>query len=245
MMNGKPFQQGRRSFFKACLSTLSLVGASPYLLAQNDADSKPYNRVKLKLANGEDVTSESLRESDYFLFNYPYVTTPCFLIDLKRAVDSGPASSWPGGAGKYRSVVCYSAICAHKQTYPARSFSFINFRPEEIAYRDRDNNLVKRSEMIYCCSERSVYDPAQGAEVMSGPAPVSLTTILLEHDTETDHFYAVGTLGVEQYEAFFERFIFRVAMENSMDMPDETRALAKDSTMVYTPQEYSMQSVGC
>ena len=244
-MKGRPFQTGRRSFFKACLSTLSLVGASPYLLAQNEAASRTYNRVKLKLANGRNVTSEILRKSDYFLFNYPYVTTPCFLIDLKRAVDSPMESSWPGGSGKYRSVVCYSAICAHKQTYPARSFSFINFRPEEVAYRDRDDSLVKRSEMIYCCSERSVYDPSQGAEVMSGPAPVSLTTILLDHDTESDHFHAVGTLGVEQYEAFFERFIFRVALENGMDDPEEARVLAKDSAIVYTPQEYSMQRVGC
>ncbi len=244
-MQSKPFQKGRRSFFKACLSTLSLVGASPCLLAQGEAAAKPYNRVKLKLANGEDLTSESLRKSDYFLFNYPYVTTPCFLIDLKRAVDAPMQSSWPGGVGKFRSVVCYSAICAHKQTYPARSFSFINFRPEEITYRDRENNLVKRSGMIYCCSERSVYDPSRGAEVLSGPAPVSLTTILLDHDTESDHFHAVGTLGVEQYEAFFERFMFRVALENSMDGPEETRTLAQDSTIVYTPQEYSMQSVGC
>ncbi|MCY4218163.1 MAG: (2Fe-2S)-binding protein [Gammaproteobacteria bacterium] len=244
-MKSKPFQKGRRSFFKMCLSTLSLVGASPYLLAQSEATSKTYNRVKLTLANGEDLTSESLRKSDYFLFNYPYVTTPCFLIDLKEAVDSPMESSWPGGVGKYRSVVCYSAICAHKQTYPARSFSFINFRPEEITYRDRENNLVKRSGLIYCCSERSVYDPSQGAEVLSGPAPVSLTTILLEHDTESDHFYAVGTLGVEQYEAFFDRFIFRVALENSLEGPEETRVLAEYSTIVYTSAEYSAQSVGC
>lgn len=244
-MKANSFQQGRRSFFKACLKTLSLVGASPYLLAQNDAVSRSYNRVKLRLANGEDVTSEKLRESDYFLFNYPYVTTPCFLIDLERTVEPPLASSWPGGTGKDRSVVCYSAICAHKQTYPARNFSFISFRPEEVVYRDRDNNAVKRSEMIYCCSERSVYDPAQGAQVMSGPAPVSLTTILLDYDDDSDSFYAVGTLGIEQYDAFFERFMFRVALENGIDDPEETRVLTQGMAVVYTPEEYSKQSVGC
>lgn len=236
---------GRRSFVKVCLSTLSLVGASPYLLAQNHSVSRSYNRVKLKLTNGQDLDSEALRQADYFLFNYPYVTTPCFLIDLQDPVEPLPTSSWPGGAGRNRSVVCYSAICAHKQTYPARSVSFINFRPEEIAFRDRNNNLVKRSGMIYCCSERSIYDPAQGAQVMSGPAPVSLTTVLLEYDALADRFYAVGTMGVEQYDAFFARFMFRVALENGMDGPEDVRMLAKDWTTVYSPQEYSSQSVGC
>ncbi|MXZ81333.1 MAG: hypothetical protein F4Z15_08255 [Gammaproteobacteria bacterium] len=236
---------GRRSFFKVCMSTLSLIGASPYLLAQNDSASRSYNRVRLVTEEGQAVTSERLKKAGCLIFNYPYVTTPCFLIDLGRAVNPPAASSWPGGSGKDRSVVCYSAICAHKQTYPARSVSFINFRPEEISYRDHDNNVKKQSALIYCCSESSVYDPARGARVMGGPAPVSLTTILLDYDAESDHYYATGTMGVEQYEAFFDRFTFRVALENGMKGVEDIRTLARDATRVYTPEEYSMQQVSC
>ena len=35
----------------------------------------------------------------------------------------------PGGIGRDKSVVSFSAICAHKLSHPSRNISFINYRP--------------------------------------------------------------------------------------------------------------------
>ena len=56
------------------------------------------------------------------IFHYPYAATPCFLLNLGRPL-SLPAElktaaaqpyRWPGGVGPQRSIVAYSAICAHQ-----------------------------------------------------------------------------------------------------------------------------------
>ena len=65
-------------------------------------------------------------------------------------------------------------------SYPTRSTSFINFRPEAVTYTNHNDETEKQKQLIYCCSERSVYDPARGAEVLGGPAPQPLTTIVIE-----------------------------------------------------------------
>ena len=48
---------------------------------------------------------------------------------------------------------------------------------------------------------------------MSGPAPQPLAAILLEHDAKTDELYAVGTVGTEKFNEFFEKYDFKLAME--------------------------------
>ena len=42
------------------------------------------------------------------------------------------------------------------------------------------------AHVIHCCADHSVYDPAEGARVVSGPAPQPLAAILLEHDAADD-----------------------------------------------------------
>jgi hypothetical protein len=63
--------------------------------------------------------------------------------------------SWQGGIGADKSVVAYSAICAHKMTYPTRQVSFIG-------YRDAPSPVAGKGKVITCCSDRSVYDPSGG-----------------------------------------------------------------------------------
>src|SRR6185436_1402830 len=104
---------------------------------------------------------------------------------------------WPGGVGPRGSIVAYSAICAHKLTYPTRDISFISYRAEKTVGN-------KFANVIHCCSEHSQYDPAAGARVVAGPAPQPLAAILLEHDAGTDEIYAVGTLGGEMFNEFFK-----------------------------------------
>ena len=67
--------------------------------------------------------------------------------------------------------------------------------------------------MIHCCAEHSEYDPAQGAKVVSGPAPQPLAAIILEHDKKSDELYALGTLGGELFNDFFSKYDFKLALE--------------------------------
>ena len=48
---------------------------------------------------------------------------------------------------------------------------------------------------------------------MSGPAPQPLAAILLDYDAATDELFALGTVGAEQFDAFFRKYDFKLAME--------------------------------
>ena len=130
--------------------------------------------------------------------------------------------------------MAYSAICAHKLTYPTKDISFISFRDEKSA-RNRFGSV------IHCCSEHSQYDPAQGGKVLAGPAPQPLAAILLEHDSATDELHAVGTLGGEMFNEFFAKYEFRLAMEHA----GAPRRAAEGACVVQELADYCRQQVKC
>ena len=140
----------------------------------------------------------------------------------------------PLGVGTRRSIVAYSAICAHKLTYPTRDISFISFRTQKSA----SNRFVN---VIHCCSEHSQYDPAEGARVLAGPAPQPLAAILLEHDAASDELYAVGTLGGEMFNEFFAKYAFRLALEND----GSPRRAVSSAVEVTALEDYCKQQVKC
>ena len=212
----------RRGFVKLCASTAAGVGSSPGLLAQaSEVPFNPYERVKLVTNSGQTLNPESLIKGENYIFNYPYISTPCFLLNLGREVRqtqqlhtaSGQDYRWPGGVGKDHSIVSFSAICAHKMSHPAKAVSFINYRPETVSFRDHKMQLVKRDGVIFCCSEKSVYDPARGAEVIGGPAKQPLCTILIEYVAQENALYALGSYGGEMFDKFFEKFTPRLQVE--------------------------------
>ena len=95
--------------------------------------------------------------------------------------------------------------------------------------------------MIHCCSEHSQYDPAAGARVVAGPAPQPLAAILLEHDAQTDELFAVGTLGGELFNEFFDKYAFRLQLEHGAD----ARAAVNGTCMVRPLEEFCRQQVQC
>ena len=239
----------RRNFVKSCVATAAMVAANPTLLAE----SKPvnyYTRSLLTDQRGEPITSGFLAQGQAFVFHYPFVTTPCFIIDIGsevKPVENLPTEkagrySWQGGSGPERSVVSFAAICAHKLSYPTKTISFLNYRAETVEFVDRDFTAQKRSQLIYCCSERSAYDPSQGAKVLGGPAKQPLTAIELEHDMDQDHYYAIGTRGGELYQQFFEKFGFRLALDHKIE---DVAAIVDANTTVYPHSEYSKRAVSC
>ncbi len=227
----------RRDFIKFCAASAAGAGA-PALAA--DARARFYGKAKLVDEQGMPLRAKSIPVNRNFIFHYPFAATPCFLLNLGKAVKpaqlktvAGEPYEWKGGVGPARSVVAYSAICAHRLSYPTKDISFISFRTEKSA-RNRIANV------IHCCSEHSQYDPAEGARVLAGPAPQPLAAILLEHDSRTDELHATGTLGGEMFGEFFDKYAFRLALEHSAP-----RAAVADACVVQELENYCRQQVKC
>ena len=240
----------RRGFVKLCASAAAVVGAHPEVLANSSGVVHHYARVELVDTNGTPLTATDIEVGQSYVFNYPYATTPCFLLNLGKptvhdvalTTESGQRYVWQGGCGPDRSIVAFCAICAHKMSHPAKGVSFINYRHETVSFRDSQKKVAERSQVIYCCSEKSVYDPADGARVLGGPAPQPLTTILLELDEASGHIYAVGTSGGEMYQKFFDTFAFRIALEYETS---DIRRPAQGETEVVGIEEYSRTQMMC
>jgi Rieske Fe-S protein len=241
----------RRRFVALCASTLAAAGATPDMLARAaSAPVRMYERVRLTGGDGDTLRAGALLPGKSYVFNYPYVTTPCFLLDLGRALEqtvelrteAGDPYLWAGGVGPRRSLVSFSAICAHKMSHPAKTVSFINYRHEAVSYRDHSRRLVKQEGVILCCSEKSVYDPARGAAVLGGPAKQPLCTILIEHDPVEDALYALGSNGGEMFDRFFGAFGARLQLEWRRS---DVRAPVRGSTAVVPMDEYSQTQMLC
>jgi Rieske Fe-S protein len=229
----------RRDFIKFCAATAAATGAPAV-----SADARPhlYQRVKLVAESGAPLRARELPANRNLIFHYPYAATPCFLLNLGRPAkatatlktEDDQPYEWRGGVGAGRSIVAYSAICAHKLTYPTRDISFISFRAEKTIGN-------KHARVIHCCSEHSQYDPAEGGRVLAGPAPQPLAAILLEHDAGRDELYAVGTLGGEMFEQFFEKYAFRLQLEGGA----AARRAVNGVSPVTPLERYCKQQVQC
>ena len=207
-----------------------------------DASPRLYSRVRLVDPAGRPLKASALPANTNFIFHYPFFATPCFLLNLGRPTKSAAklktadehSYEWPGGVGTDHSIVAYSAICAHRLTYPTREISFISYREERSAGS-------KFSHVIHCCSEHSQYDPAEGAKVLAGPAPQPLATILLEYDPASDGLYATGTLGGELFNEFFSKYEFRLAL----DFRGRPKTAVEGSCIVSELAAYCRQQVKC
>ena len=228
----------RRDFVKFCAA--SATAARIPEVAAADAKPKFYGRVKLLAGNGAPLKAAAVPVERNLIFHYPFAATPCFLLNLGRPAKASArlltadqrAYEWQGGLGPRRSIVAYSAICAHQLAYPTREISFISYRIEKSA-RNKIGNV------IHCCAEHSQYDPAEGARVLAGPAPQPLAAILLEHDARTDELTAVGTLGGEMFNQFFAKYETKLALEGGAP-----RATATTS-VVHELENYCRQQVKC
>jgi Rieske Fe-S protein len=231
----------RRDFVKVCAAS----AAAATLPTDADAavlKARLYGRTLLVDERANPVRADSLRAGVSFVFEYPFAATPCFLLRLAKPAtagidlktEAGGTYRWEGGVGPDRTIVAYSAICAHKLTYPTRQVSFIG-------YRDGPSPVAGPGKVITCCSDRSVYDPAAGARVVAGPAPQPLATILLEHDAKRDELFALGTFGGEMFEPFFRKFGFRLELE----MGDRAKSSVDGRAVVRELTNYSAQWAQC
>jgi arsenite oxidase small subunit len=229
----------RRQFIKFCAASAAVSAPA---IAAADASPRFYARAKLVDEDGAPLAASALPPNRNLVFDYPYVATPCFLLNLGRPLRESVrlrtadhrAYEWRGGVGAERSIVAYSAICAHRMTYPTHQISFISYRSEASAQDPH-------AHVIHCCSEHSQYDPARGGRVVAGPAPQPLAAILLEYDPADDSLSAVGTLGGEMFHQFFDKFRFRLAL----DIGPSAHQAVSGSAVVSPLEHYSRQLVKC
>ncbi len=109
--------------------------------------------------------------------------------------------------GPARAIVAFSAICAHKLAYPTRDVSFIRYQPQRSATSD--------AQVIHCCADHSVYDPAGGARVLVGSGAAAARghpARLRRRDRRARR--ASARVGAEQFDAFFGKYEFRLALEH-------------------------------
>lgn len=204
----------RRSFMGSCTAGVACVSAAAAWPAfPAEVTPRSYSRALLVDERGEAVRAANLQPLTNYVFHYPYVATPVFLLDLGKPALPQALSTreqapyeWPGGVGARRSLVAFSAICAHQLVYPTRQVSFISFR------KTRAQRGLK-DELIHCCSENSQYDPAHGAQVLAGPATQPLCAVLLSHDPASDSLTAYGTLGGELFDEFFRKYQMKLSLE--------------------------------
>lgn len=236
----------RRDFLKNCtaVATASLAAPSLFidLLRAQEGSFKAYKKALLVKKDGSPLKPEEIDPGKQYIFFYPHRATPCLLINLGKEVKpaqiklkDGSTYNWKGGVGPKKSIVAYSAICSHQFSYPTPEFSFINYYPENIP-----SKIVKRGRVIQCCAHLSVFDPEKGAQVIDGPAPFPLAAIVLSY--ENGKLYALGTLGKELFEDFFD--IFKPDLRKLYGSSRKAKKLV-DKCEVLEVEEYAKEVIRC
>jgi arsenite oxidase small subunit len=180
----------RRNFIKVCsVSAAAIAAGVQSRLVYSDV--KDFAKVKLVDASGQPLKASSLSKEEAYIFMYPYISTPCFLINLPGAGE--------GGVGPNKSVVSYLAVCTHQLAYPEKAAS-------EISYIPGKGDVAGQAASITCCVHNSAFDPAADGKVITGAAAKPLAAVRLEHDAGADEIYATGMSGADMLEDFFKAF---------------------------------------
>jgi len=221
----------------ACVAGAWVASNALPVVAAGEVQQHP--RSLLVDSHGSPWQARQLKTGEAFLFNYPYTVSPVFLFAFEHEVkpaelvtEDKQRYAAPGGVGPNKSIVAFSAICAHKLMYPTTAISFIGLR---------SGRRGAPQHVIHSCGDNSRYDPLHGARVIDGPAPQPLAAVLLEWDAASDQLHAVGTRGGERFDAFFEKYATKLEVETG-----SSRRKASGATVVVQPAaSYSRQWRSC
>ncbi len=108
-------------------------------------------------------------------FNYPLDNEPNLLIKVGQKAQ--------GGVGPDEDIVAFSSICQHLGCI--WGFQAAGTSPPCAG------SFVAKGPMGYCCCHGSQYDLLNGADVIAGPAPGPVPSVILEVDP-SGNIYAVG-----------------------------------------------------
>ncbi|MBE7419461.1 MAG: Rieske 2Fe-2S domain-containing protein [Ideonella sp.] len=229
----------RRALMRQAACVAGAWAASNALPVVAAGEVQHHPRSLLVDEHGAPWGARRLETGQAFLFNYPYTASPVFVFAFEREIkpvelvtESKQRYATPAGVGPNRSIVAFSAICAHKLMYPTAAISFIGLRR---------GGAGEPAQVIHCCGDNSRYDPLQGARVIGGPAPQPLAAVLLEWDAARDQLHAVGTRGGEMFDAFFDKYAQKLELETGSSLRKPVGATA----IVQPAARYSKQWRSC
>jgi len=196
----------RRQFVQLCAGT-AIASALAHGRAAAAAGTQRYDAARLVHADGSPLKGGDVPLDEAMVFAYPYRGVPCFLINLgdrrprteRRSSPEDGDYTNPAGVGKAGTLVAYIAICTHQSSYPRPPISVIR-------YETSGSALAGKPGQIVCCAHGSVFDPADGAQRVSGPAMHPLLPVELAWDPASDELQAVGTVAETYLERFFKAF---------------------------------------
>jgi Rieske Fe-S protein len=203
----------RRSFLKIMAAGATIVAVNPSLIggtlyADDGRLFKAYEKAQIVDASGVPIKVSLLEKEVTYIFNYQFNSTPCMLINLSEPTqqeitlksEMGEEYVWKSGVGNKRTIVAYSAICAHQLTHPTKNDSFIKYVP-----KGTPTMAYEKSGIIVCSSHLSAYDAGAGAKVLAGAALQPLAAVVLEIAAD-DTIWAVGVLGSDKFQEYFRAF---------------------------------------
>lgn len=196
----------RRGFVKICAGSaaLALAGVDRAVLA-GEFEGHPPARLTDK--QGNPLKASQVTTAEAMVFSYPFAGVPCFLINLGDRPSKAGVSlkndeggyTWKGGVGPKGNFVAFVAICTHQMSYPQPEISYLR-------YAASGSELAGAPGRIVCCAHASVFDPAEGARVISGQATIPLMPVRLVYDAASDGLYADGIMGTELIQRFFKTY---------------------------------------
>lgn len=195
----------RRGFVKVCAGGAALAMANWHeLVLAGGVEAFPAARLTNKA--GAPIKATEIPTGEALVFNYPLAGVPCFLINLgdkagNAAKLSGEteAYNWAGGVGPHGQFVAFVAICSHQMSYPQAEVSYMR-------YADTGSEMAGGPKRIVCCAHASVFDPAQGAKPVSGPATFPLLPVRLAYAPVSDELSADGVMGMDFIRRFFKTY---------------------------------------
>lgn len=234
----------RRNFLKVVAAGATVVAINPSLIRGNlyASDGRlyvAYEKAQIVDAAGVPIKASKLEKEVNYIFNYPYASTPCILVNLPKptdqnvelTADNGEKYIWKSGVGKDRTIVAYVAICTHQMTHPTPNDSFIMYVPEKTK-----TMAYEKSGIIVCSSHLSAFDAKAGAKVLGGAATQPLSAVVLEHAAD-DTLWAVGILGMDKFQDYFKSF--RPELKQFYGGPAEAKKLVSISAKTVKLTEYS------
>lgn len=238
----------RRNFLKVVAAGATVVAVNPSLIRGNlyAADGrlyKAYEKAQLVDASGKAIKASALEKEVTYIFNYPYASTPCMVVNLPKSTqqkvelvsDSKEKYVWESGVGKDRTIVGYVAICTHQMTHPTPNDSFIGYVPTT-----KKTMAYDKSGIIVCSSHLSAFDAGAGAKVLGGAATQPLAAVVLEVAAD-DTIWAVGVLGQDKFHDYFKEF--RPELKEFYGGPAEAKKLVSISAKTVKLTEYSKEVI--
>lgn len=237
----------RRHFIGVCGSAAAIAYGAPTTAWANQPVTA-FEPATLTDSDEKPLGPADLQAGTEYVFHYPFKGTPCFLINLGAQANqaeltqaNGQSYTWRGGVGPDKSIVAFSAICAHKLSHPSPLVSFIGYRERKVGFLNRETNEIEqRAGVIQCCSEHSIYDPAAGAKVVSGPAPQPLAAI--ELTVRDNKLVATGVYGGNMFDSYFEKFGNRLMLEHR---GDAYKQAVGTTSKVLKGSDYSRNRIQC